>query len=142
MSGILLPDCSKLAINWKNDNDVTIFRHDVIIKFFWCCFVSLVKFSYWSKFHASTTTGSEIMTIFFYKELTRNPEIGKTLSEFCPIPGNWGKLGIPNLAQMSLIKCYWMLQNARVTVFTVPELFMENQQGGKIIPTPTSTHPD
>ena len=33
-SGIRLPECSKLAINWKIDNDVTIFRHDVIIKFF------------------------------------------------------------------------------------------------------------
>ena len=28
------PDCSKLATNPKNDNDVTIFRHDVIFNFF------------------------------------------------------------------------------------------------------------
>ena len=28
-SGIQLPDCSKLAVNWKNGNDVTIFRHGV-----------------------------------------------------------------------------------------------------------------
>ena len=27
-------DCYKLAINPKNDNDVTICRHDVIINFF------------------------------------------------------------------------------------------------------------
>ena len=46
------------------------------------------------------------MTIFFYKGLTRNPEIGNTLSEFCPISEDWGKLGIPNLAQMALAaKC-------------------------------------
>ena len=38
-------------------------------------FVSLVKFSYWSKFHVSIITGSGIMTVFFYKGLTRNPEI-------------------------------------------------------------------
>ena len=78
MSGIRPPDCSKLAKNPKNDNDVTIFRHDVNVKFFWRCFVSLVKFSYWSKIHVNIITGSGIMTIFFYKGLTRNPEIGNT----------------------------------------------------------------
>ena len=78
MSGIRPPDCSKLAKNPKNDNDVTIFRHDVNVKFFWRCFVSLVKFSYWSKFHVNIIAGSGIMTIFFYKGLTRNPKIGNT----------------------------------------------------------------
>ena len=78
MSGIRPPDCSKLAKNPKNDNDVTIFRHDVNVNFFWRCFVSLVKFSYWSKFHVNIITGSGVMTIFFYKWLTRNPEIGNT----------------------------------------------------------------
>ena len=78
MSGIRPLDCSKLAKNQKNDNDVTIFWHDVNVKFFWHCFVSLVKFSYWSKFHVNIITGSGIMTIFFYKGLTRNPEIGNT----------------------------------------------------------------
>ena len=38
--------------------------------FFWLCFISLVKFSYQSKFH--------VMTIFFYKGLTRNLEIKNT----------------------------------------------------------------
>ena len=38
---------------------------------------------------------------------------------FCPVFGDWGKLGIPNLARMSLIKCYLMLQNVKVTAFTV-----------------------
>ena len=32
-SGIRLPDCSKLAINHKNDNDAIIFQHDVIVNF-------------------------------------------------------------------------------------------------------------
>ena len=75
MSGIQPPDCSKLAKNPKNDNDVTVFRHDLNVK---SCFVSLVKFSYWSKFHVNIITGSGIMTIFFYKGLIRNPEIGNT----------------------------------------------------------------
>ena len=77
-SGIRLPDCFKLTVNWKNDKDVTIFRHDVIVKFFGVVFFSLVKFSYWSKFHASIITGSGVMIISFYKGLTWNPEIGNT----------------------------------------------------------------
>ena len=76
VSGIRPPECSKLAKNPKNDNDVIIFRRDVHVKCFWRFFVSLVKFSYWSKFHVSIITGFGIMTIFFYKGLTRNPEIG------------------------------------------------------------------
>ena len=79
VSGIRPLDCSKLAKNPKNDNDVTIFRHGVIVKFFGSCFVSFVKFSYWSKFHVNIISGSGIMTILFYKGLTRNPEIGNTL---------------------------------------------------------------
>ena len=65
------------------------------------------------------------------------PEIRKSeipLSEFCPIFGDWGELSIPNLARMSLIECYWMLKNPRVTAFTVFELLRENQLGGKITP--------
>ena len=77
-SGIRLPESSKLAVNSKNSNDVTIFRYDVIVKFFWHCFVSLVMFSYWSKFHVHNITGSGVMTISFYEGLTRNPEIGNT----------------------------------------------------------------
>ena len=33
-SGVRPPDCSKLAKNPKNENDVTIFWHDVNVKFF------------------------------------------------------------------------------------------------------------
>ena len=77
---------------------------------FWHRFVSLVKFSYWSKFRVNIITGSGIMTIFFYEGLTRNPEIRKTTSEFCPISRDWGELLIPNLARMSLIECYWILR--------------------------------
>ena len=48
---------------------------------------------------------------------------------FCPISGDCDKLGIPNLARMSLMKCYLMLKNARVTAFIFSELLSENQQG-------------
>ena len=40
------------------------------------CFVSLVKFSYWYKFHVNIITGSGVVTISFYTGLTRNPENG------------------------------------------------------------------
>ena len=79
MSGIRPLDCSKLARNSKNENGVTMFRLDVNVKFFWSCFISLIKFSYWSKIHVNIITGSGIMTIFFYKGLSRNLEIGNTL---------------------------------------------------------------
>ena len=67
------------------------------------------------------------------------PEIWKLEippSEFCPISGEWGELWIPNLAWMSLMKCYWMLQNSRVTACTVFELFRENQLWVKLPPPP------
>ena len=48
----------------------------------WCdrqnCCVYLVKFSYWSKFHANVITGSGVVRICVYKELTRKPEICNT----------------------------------------------------------------
>ena len=60
-SGIQLPDCSKLAMNRKKDNGLTICWHDVIVNFFWRWIFWLVKFSYWSKFHVNITTGSGVM---------------------------------------------------------------------------------
>ena len=76
------------------------------------------------------------MTIFFCKGLTRNPDIRNTPSGFCPISGDWDKLGIINLIRTSLTKFYSMLQNTRVMAFTVSELLRENQQGGKMITPP------
>ena len=121
MSGIRFVDCSKMAKNAKNDNDVTIFRHDVIINFFWRCFVSLVKFSYWSKFHVNIITGCEVMTIYFYKGWPEIWNLEILQSEFSPISGDWGKSEITHLARICLIQCYWMLQNVRFTALTVPK---------------------
>ena len=85
--------------------------------------VSLIKFSCWSKLHVNIITGLELRELSFTRDL---PVIQKSeipLSEFCPISGDWDELGILNLAQMSLMKSYWMLQNARVTAFTFSELW-------------------
>ena len=91
-SGIWHPFCSKLVVNWKNSNDVTIFLHEVILTFL-CFFVFLFNFSYWSKLHVNIMTGSEVMTVSFCKALTRNPEIGNT-----PI---WALPNIWRLGQVS-----------------------------------------
>ena len=83
-SGIRLPDCSKLAINWKNDNDATTLRK--FINFFWPCSISLVTFSYWPKFHVNIMTG--VTKIFAYKGLITNLEIVNTSASFLPsMPG-------------------------------------------------------
>ena len=54
--------------------------------------------------------------------------------------GDWGELGIPNLARTSLPKCYRMLQNSRVTTLSVSELLRKNQQGIKL-PLPPPLQP-
>ena len=119
-------NCSKLGKNPKNDNDATIFWHDVIVKCFWWRFVSLIMFSYWPKFHVNIITVLKLWTFSFTRDWPemRNREI--RLSESCPISGDWSYLWIRNLPRMSLIKCYWMLQNAMVTVFIVFELLRKN----------------
>ena len=40
---------------------------------------------------------------------------------------------------MSLIKCHWLLDNARAIAFTVSELLSENEKGSKITLPPTHT---
>ena len=141
MSRIQLPDCWRLTINQTNNNDDTMCQHEVIVNFF----DAIVNFSYWSKFHVNIIPSSGVMTISVYKRLTRNREIGKSEispSKFDPIYGDWGELEIPNLAQLSPMKCYWILQDARVTAFTVSELLRENHQegwggGGVKLPLPS-----
>ena len=75
---------------------------------------------------------SLVLEIWQFSLIRDWPEIRKSgipPSEICPISEEWNKLGIPILAGISLIKSYWMLQNARVTAFNVSELLMENRHG-------------
>ena len=105
-------------------------------------FFYVVLFLLWSlvtcpSFMSISSLVLELWQFFFIRDWSeiRKSEIDP--SEFCSISGDWVKLRIPSLARMSLIKCYWMLQNARVTAFNVSELSKENQQGDKI-----NLHPD
>ena len=62
--------------------------------------------------------------------MTRVQKLGMPPSGLCPISGDWGMLGIPNLGPVSPIKYYWMLQNAKVTAFAVSGMLRENQYEG------------
>ena len=77
-SEIWLLNFSGLAINQKTDNNVTICQYSIIVEIFWHWRVSLVKFSYCSRFHVDIIISSGVMTIFAYKGLTRNLKIGST----------------------------------------------------------------
>ena len=87
-SGIWLQNYSKLAINQKSDNEVanmTKFADITPLSFFLLYyFVSLVNFIYWSRIHINNLTGSGVIIIFVYNELTKNPEIANNL--LCILP--------------------------------------------------------
>ena len=75
------------------------------------------------------------MTIFFYKGLTRNPEIENT--PICVVPNIW------RLVQVRDTKCGMnvprkvLLNTAKwFTAFIVSELLKENQHEGKFISPP------
>ena len=91
---------------------------------FWRCFVSFVKFSYWSKFQVNIITGSGVITIFFYKGLTRNLGIGNALVGV--LPNIWRvrstKFGTNAFNEM-------LLNAVKGQAFTVSELLQENQLG-------------
>ena len=96
MSGIRLPNCSKSEKRqWRHNLPIWRFAYTTLSIIFDVVFVSFVNFSYWYKFHRNIVIGFGVMTIYFYKGLTRNPNIGNTPIWVLP---NEGKLGIPNLA--------------------------------------------
>ena len=121
-STICLSDHSELAIHQKTKNDVTIFWHCIIVRFSWRCFVSFVKFNYWSKFPLNIITRSGVMTIYFYKGLTRNPEITDTPVWILPNIWRMGRVPVPNsdgLNKMLLnaakcqgysFYCFWVIK--------------------------------
>ena len=143
VSGIRSLDCSKLAKNKKNDNEVTIFWHDVIFKFFWRCFISLVKFSYWFKFHVNIITASGIMTIFFYKGLTRNPEIRNTPVWVLPniwrlgqvLDPKFGTIYVSNRTLLNAVK-FQGYSFYHFQLLPLRENQLGEEGGAKISPTP------
>ena len=143
MPAVRLPDCSKLAKNKKNYNDVTIFQCDVNVNFFDVVLFPLSILVIGPSFMSISSLFLELSQwqFSFISDWPEIRKLEKPPSEFYPISGDWGKLRIENLARISVIKSYWMLHNARVTAFTVSQLLRENQQGvgGKITPL---SHPE
>ena len=126
MYGIRSPDCSELAKNPKNDNDIIIFPHNVNVNFFDVVLFLLSSLVTDPSFMSISSLVRELWSFSFIRDW---PEIRKseiTVWIF-PISRDWGKLWIPNLARMSVTECYWMLQNSRVTTFIVFELLRESQ---------------
>ena len=127
MSRIWFPDGCKLAINWKRQwhhNLLTWCHH----QFFCCCylFFDVVVFSLSSLVIAPSfmSISSLVLELWQFSLIKNWPKIQKweiLQSEICPVSGDYGKLRIPNLAKMSLM-FYWIMQNARVTAFTISEL--------------------
>ena len=141
------PECPesglRTASNWPEIRKITMtsqFSHmtstsnvfDVVL----CLLSSLVSGP------SFMSTSSLVLELWQFSFIRDWPEIRKSEippSEFCPISGDWGELWIPNLARMFLIECYWILQNSRVTAFTIFELLRQNQLGGDKITPPPST---
>ena len=110
-----------MAINWKNGND---------------------KFSQWFRFQVNIITAFGVMKIFFYKGLTRNPEIEKPPSESSLISEDWGE----RHTKFGTYVSNDILLNAakyQGYSFYVSELLRENQQGmGVKLPILRLAHPD
>ena len=100
--GIRLPDCSKLDINWKKDSDITIFQHDAIVKFF-----NVILFLL-----------SCLVSLYFYKGLTRNSEIGNTPVWVLPSICILGQVRDTKFGIDVSNKIWLMLQNASGIAFT------------------------
>ena len=78
---------------------------------------------------------SLVLELWQFPFIRVDQKSGNQNSEFFLISGDWGKLRIANSTRRCLMKCYWMLQNARITALTVSELLSENHKRGlKLLP--------
>ena len=89
------------------------------LSFFWHRFISFVKFSYCSSFMSTSPLVLEVWQFSFQRDWPEIRKLEISPSKFCPIYGDWSVSEIPNFARIFLMKYYWMLQNARITAFTV-----------------------
>ena len=102
-------------------------------------------------FLSSLVTGPSFISIsslvleFWQFSFIRNwPDIRKsdiTPSEICPISGDRGWLGIPNLARISLMKCYRMLQGYSFDPFWVIKVKPTGSVKLPLPPALPSPHP-
>lgn len=103
----------------KNEDDFKICRHDVIVKLFGAIIfllLSLEQFQF--SFNSNVFTGLGVITIFIYKGFDQKFENWKDPFWICTISRDWSKIGIPNLACVSPMSTYQLLQSDRPTAFT------------------------
>ena len=134
--GTRLPDCCKLAINKKKDNNVTNSEHNFVVSFccfFWRCRVFFVKFSYWYRFHVTIMNGFGVMTIFNRK---RWPEI-----RYIPVyllPNIWRLGQVRDTKFCTKISSKKLLNAAKFQGYSFYYLLVIKRKpiGGKIISIP------
>ena len=106
-------------------------RHNVLIfhRQFFLAFL-LSNLITGSSFKSTELLVLELWQFWFIRDWPKIRKSEIPPSESCSIFGNWGDLRVPNLARMSLIKSYLMLQNAKYKAFNISKLLRKNQQGG------------
>ena len=129
-SEVRLPDL-------KNNNEVTICQHGIIVNFFDGAVFILSSLVTGPSFMSMSALVLELCHISYIRNWSEIRKSKIHSSEFWPLSGDWGKLRIQNLAWMFLTKSYWMLQNFSAAAFTACELLRENQQGSKITTPPS-----
>ena len=92
------------------DKNSTITQSNSVRAVFLTSYCFLVTFSYWFKFDVNIIIVSRVSFIRDWLEICK---LETSPSEFCPISGNWGNLGIPNLTKMFLMKFYCICFNGR-----------------------------
>ena len=118
-SGIRLLDYWKSAINWKNNTDVIICRHNVIVNIFNVIVFFLSSLFTGSSFLSVSLLVLKIWLFLFIRDWPETRELEIAPSKFHRISEDWNKLETLNLIGMFAIES---LQNTRFTAFTVSEL--------------------
>lgn len=86
-----------MAVNKKNEDDVTYNQNDDIAKF-----INTIEFFFSSLDEGPSFTATELLFLELcqfssIKDLNRNPETDETLHQSRPTFGDWKELEIPNL---------------------------------------------
>ena len=99
----MLPDVCKLAISRKKDNDVTIFWHDVIVKFFDLASFLLSSLVTSPSFMSISWLVLELWQFSFIKDWPKIQKSKISSSEFCPRSRDWGTKFGTNISNKMLL---------------------------------------
>ena len=106
--------------------------------FFWRCFVSLVKCSYWSKFQVNIIPGSGVMSIFFSKGLTINLEIRNTPTWV--LPNIWRLVRVRDTKFGTNVSNKMIVNAAKCQRYSLYHIWViKGKATGGTYPTPTPT---